>query len=184
MVINPITAINQGWIMAPQCKTLDDWKIKEYLSPNAIDFDLTSMYVPSPTRSFFMKGSDRKHQEFVEEPLVEVDSPFGTGEFFELKPHTYYDFMSSFHVTVPMGVVALLIVRSSLNRNGIVINSGAYDQGFSGQVAGTLYNRSTNAAYISPGSRIGQIIFFSADDSGIAYAGGYNTKQNQHWTQV
>ena len=42
--------------------------------------------------------------------------------------------MSDFFVTVPAGLAAFLIVRSTLNRNGIFITSGLYDQGFSNNI--------------------------------------------------
>ena len=176
MFINPKQAVAQGWISG-----LTD--LDAQIQPNAIDFDLKSLYshaVDSP--AFFLDGDAKQHLRTIKQDPVEMEGPTGLKQYLALSPHRAYDFASSLHVKLPAGVCALLIVRSTLNRNGMFITSGLYDQGFEGTVAGILHNRSDRTAYITPGSRVGQIMFMRAEDSGVLYAGGYNTQAGEHLT--
>jgi dUTP pyrophosphatase len=176
MFINPKRAIELGWITGI---TDPDTQVQ----PNAIDFDLSALFAfKVDTPSFFLDGDSKQHQTTEKQQPQDMEGPTGVKPYFTLKPHTAYDFASSLHVKLPAGIAALLIVRSTLNRNGLFITSGLYDQGFNGTVAGILHNRSDRTAYITPGSRIGQIMFIQAEDSGLLYAGGYNTKPGEHLT--
>jgi deoxycytidine triphosphate deaminase len=89
--------------------------------------------------------------------------------------------MSDVYVEVPAGVAAKLIIRSTLNRNGIFLTSGLYDAGFKGNLGFVLHNRA-GEAYLAPGTRVGQIEFYKSDSEGL-YLGGYNTKEGQHWSE-
>lgn len=174
MFVNPKHAIEQGLIRGIR----DEAK---QVQPNAIDFDLNALFSPTTDRPFVLDGDYKQHQRFVEQiPATQPAFPDSKPAFM-LEPGHYYDFSSSIHVALPAGICALLIVRSTLNRNGIFLTSGLYDSGFEGTVAGTLHNRSINPAFITPGSMIGQIMLFRAEDSGILYAGGYNTTEGEHW---
>lgn len=176
MIINPIRAISEGWITHLDCTDdISSWEDRKFLSPNAIDFTLDTVYNIENT-DFHLSETVKRHRD-TRQQIVAPYQPF------VIDPHSIVDFASSLYVSLPAGVCAWLIVRSTLNRNGLFITSGLYDQGFSGHVAGILHNRSGGAAYIDPGTRIGQIVFATADDSGVMYAGGYNTTVGQHWTQ-
>lgn len=171
MFVNPKHAIEQGLIRGIR----DEAK---QVQPNAIDFDINQLFSPTTDRPFVLNGDDKQHQKFAEQ--IAVDH-LGQGLMFTLAPGQYYDFSSSVHVKLPAGICALLIVRSTLNRNGIFLTSGLYDSGFEGTVAGTLHNRSCNPAFIAPNSMIGQLMLFRAEYSGVLYAGGYNTAVGEHW---
>lgn len=195
MIISPIRAISEGWITHPECSTIDDWKAREFISPNAIDFDITQCRMLDDQGVFIITNTLKQHVASVKmrpisnpsllSPLAtESTTPGDASEpgFFGILGHECVDFMSSMYANIPAGVCAWLIVRSSLNRNGLFITSGLYDQGFSGPVAGMLHNRRPREAFIQHGTRIGQIVFSTSDDSNIMYAGGYNTAVGQHWT--
>jgi deoxycytidine triphosphate deaminase len=177
MFINPKVAIEQGWVTGVTDAAAQ-------VQPNAIDFDLAKLYgYAVDTPSFFLDGDQKQHQKTIEQDMLEMSGPSGSKMYYALKPHTAYDFASSVYVTLPAGVCAMLIVRSTLNRNGMFLTSGLYDSGFKGPVAGILHNRSDRTAYITPGSRIGQVMFLKSEDSGVLYAGGYNTEKGKHWTE-
>lgn len=176
MIINPIQAITEGWITCPDCTNdIRDWEDRKLLSPNAIDFTLDTLYDIENT-DFHLSETFKRHR-ITQQQVLGDDQPF------VINANSIVDFASSMYVSLPAGVCAWLIVRSTLNRNGLFITSGLYDQGFTGHVAGILHNRSGGKAYIDRGTRIGQIVFASADNSGVMYAGGYNTTVGQHWTQ-
>jgi deoxycytidine triphosphate deaminase len=78
----------------------------------------------------------------------------------------------------------MLVVRSTLNRNGLFITSGLYDSFFKGNAGFCLHNRSPGVARIAPHTRVGQIMFVKSEFSGVQYSGTYNTKQGQHWADT
>lgn len=65
-----------------------------------------------------------------------------------------------------------LITRSSLNRNGIFIQSGLYDSNFYGYVGCTLYNLGGRIK-IRKNTRIAQFILVQAESTS-EYKGSYN----------
>ena len=178
MLINPQQIIDAG-----------NYKGPASVQPNAIDFDIKTVMRIIPTngvegREFFLNQDLKQHQQMkplepqlIMCPLTKVQVPY-----FCFGPRTSYDVTSSAYVEVPENTAAMLIVRSTLNRNGLFLTSGLYDSGFKGNVAGILHNMSDDWAYITPGSFIGQIMFIKSDAVGT-YAGGYNTTSGQHWSE-
>ena len=75
------------------------------------------------------------------------------------------------------GIAGYLITRSTLNRNGVFIQSGLYDSGYKGPVQCILYNL-FGITVLEPGIPVAQFVFVDAP-SGHAYAGGYNTEEGQ-----
>lgn len=178
MFINPKTAIEQGWVKFP------DWMTKEQqdkcIQPNALDFDIDRVFAfKSEANPFMLSEHDKLMRPTVEISPTSDDA----GQWWYLPANSVTDFSSSFYVTIPEGVAAMLIVRSTLNRNGLFITSGLYDATFKGMIAGCIHNRGPEAT-IAKGTRIGQIIFIKSEFSGVAYSGNYNTLQGQHWTEI
>jgi deoxycytidine triphosphate deaminase len=183
MIISPITAIEQGWVTHPNCTTVDDFKSRNFVSPNALDFTLDTVYTINSDNPFVI--SEKMKQMRGGLVLAAIPHEFAgmiAKPYWELEANTVYDGMSDFFVEVPEGVAALLIVRSTFNRNGLFITSGLYDQKFVGNIGFALHNRS-GIAFIAPGTRIGQVIFVKSENSGIMYTGNYNTKEGQHWSE-
>lgn len=184
MFINPKHVIEQGWIQHPQCNTYQDWLDRKFVSPNAIDWTVDSMYT--------IVGDDRQSNEFYiseqSKQLIPNQScrsyvHEGTKEEgWDVYQNECYDIMSNFYVEVPTGTLALLYIRSTFARVGCTISNTVWDQGFKGNVGSVLHTRKNG--FIVKGCRIAQIGFIRAEDSGIVYAGGYNTANGQHWTET
>jgi deoxycytidine triphosphate deaminase len=175
MYLNPNQAIQEGWITFPS------WMDKDFrdkcIQPNALDF--TADYMHSPDGGGLILSETRK----VMRPLIPTLPHIlnDDTEYFPIESNTYVDVTSDFYVSIPPGVAALMIIRSTLNRNGLFITSGLFDSGYSGSVGCALHNRGP-IAYIAPHTRIGQIIFVKSEDSGLLYSGSYNHAQNTHWS--
>lgn len=177
MIINPRIAIQEGWITGIKNE-------ETQIQPNAIDFTLDRLFHISHNDFIICVDPETNKEVKQMRGVVEMsaieDRRSKKIEFFHLSARATFDGMSDVYVTIPDKVAALLIVRSSYNRNGIFLTSGLYDSGFKGNVSFTLHNLSHGSAKIQKGMRIGQIVFIEADNIGL-YAGGYNTNRGEHW---
>jgi len=70
----------------------------------------------------------------------------------------------------------LIVIRSSLSRQGIFCTSGVYDPGFNGVGGVSIYNLSEKQVELVKGFRIGQMICFEANPA-KQYTGFYNKNQ-------
>lgn len=175
MFINPQQAIDSGWITF-----LDGTDIDVLVQPNAIDFTLDRLYKLKDDSSFYLHEEFKIHRGTVEVEPQTITREMIVDEYFKLDAHSCYDAMSDIYVSVPEGVAAFLIVRSSLNRNGLFITSGLYDSGFKGNIGFFIHNNASSPAYLQEGVRVGQIIFVKSDSHGV-YSGSYNTQPGQFW---
>lgn len=171
MLMNPNKMIDGGFV-----KNLTD-RFKQ-VQPNAIDFTVDSiqllMHMSSSDKVVI--GEDTKVMR-SQMPIY----PNAEG-YFELLPNRQYDISSNVYVEVPEGMAALLILRSTFVRNGLILASGLYDSGFKGNIGAVLHTNSTTAL-VQQGVRVGQIMFIESQSAGV-YAGGYNTDDGQHWKDV
>lgn len=178
MYINPRTAIEQGWIKLPAFAQADPEK---YIQPNAIDITVDKVFQME-------QHDDTEHSIYEDSKLMpEWINIARTGyedseQEIILRAGQIYDVMSDFYVEVPEGVCANLIIRSSFSRCGIRLSSGLYDSGFKGNVGFSIINHGPDlrTAY---NTRIAQIAFVSSD-SAKQYAGGWNTEQGAHWSDL
>jgi deoxycytidine triphosphate deaminase len=161
MFINPKQAIAEGWITGLKDEAMQ-------VQPNAIDFTLDHLFDISDN-AFFLSEQEKQMRGGAKQSTV----TYNDTEVFKLFPHESYDGLSSIHVKLPEGVAAELIIRSTLNRNGMFLTSGLYDSGFEGHIGFVIHNRSSGPAYLEKGVRVGQIKFIASDSAGV-YAGGYN----------
>ncbi|MGI0075902.1 MAG: dCTP deaminase [Nitrosopumilaceae archaeon] len=179
MIINPRTAIKEGWITG----IVDQEK---QIQPNAIDFTLDRLFHVSFNNFIICVDPDTnketKQMRGGSENLTVNDRRTGV-DFFHIEGKTSYDAMSDVFVTIPEGVAALLITRSSYNRNSIFLTSGLYDSGFSNNIGFTLHNMSPGQAKIQKGMCVGQIIFIEAGTSHL-YTGVYNQKPGEHHLEI
>jgi deoxycytidine triphosphate deaminase len=171
MFIKPTVAIDNGWIKGDFTD--------ENIQPNALDFSLDKLFTIDHTKVFRI-SEESKEMKGGQEVGPEIDSKTGQ-EYWRLNGHTSYDGMSDFYVDIPDGVAAMLIIRSTFNRNGIFITSGLYDSGFRGHCGFAIHNNSTYA-YVAPNTRIGQIIFVESESAKM-YSGGYNHKSGSHYSE-
>lgn len=170
MFINPKQAIAEGWVKFPEW--MSEESQQKCIQPNALDFTVDAIYIIG-NDSFEISETSK---------IMRAQTKLETFEGNFLLTQGCYDAMSDFYVNVPEGVAACLVTRSTFNRNGVFIQSGLYDSGFKGNCGFVIYNMGGNTK-ITPRTRIGQLIFVKSEDSGVMYAGGYNTEGGQHWTQ-
>jgi deoxycytidine triphosphate deaminase len=175
MLISPKIAIKEGWVTWNEVVT----DIEKHVQPNALDFDCARIFRPETYSTAYLSETKKQIRKYTE---MEADVKIGEDPAWELINGQGYDFSSNFHVTLPEGVAAQLIIRSTLNRSGVFLTSGLYDSGFSGQVAGVL--RISNGHFtLAKNTRIGQIMFIKSDAGGL-YAGGYNHAAGTHYTEA
>lgn len=164
MLANPRKMFEAGYI-----RNLTD--IERQIQPNATDFTVDSIQQLDTTTNYVI-GEGSK----VMRAQTKIVPRAG---YFHLDPNAAFDISSNVYVKVPEGKAAILILRSTFVRNGFVLASGLYDSGFEGNIGAVLHT--PNAfGQIEVGVRIGQIMFIDSESAGI-YAGGYNTKDGQHW---
>lgn len=176
MFINPKTAIAEGWLKFPEWMS-DEFKEK-CVQPNAIDVTIDRAFIQDVSSHIGFELSEHHKVMIPQQELAPLDGVF------IIPPGGLVDVMSDFFVTVPVGMVASFIVRSTLNRNGLFITNGLYDQGFSNYCGMVLHNRSTLPAQIHKHTRIGQLYFVTAEDSGLMYNGVYNNNKHGHWSST
>jgi len=92
---------------------------------------------------------------------------------FVLLPGTLYQFDTVHKVEMAQNECGWIIGRSTLQRNGVIVQSALYDAGYKGGVNGTIFNTTPWAAKIAKGARVGQFMLAQADTYKL-YEGDYN----------
>jgi dCTP deaminase len=82
-----------------------------------------------------------------------------------IQPHTFYLGTTEETVSLPADVSAMVSGRSSLGRKGLIIHAtaGWIDAGFEGEITLEIYNFMNTPIVLTPGQRVGQLIFFQMD---------------------
>lgn len=188
MYINPKKLIESGIVK----NVLSEKSIQ----PNAIDFSLDVLHKIDHKSPAYI-SNDKSKNIFRARTEVQLGDLRDHGHMYgslkptnlteravgwHLEPGAVYDGQSNIYVEVPEGMVATLVIRSTFNRNAVFISSGFYDSGFKGNIGFTIHNLYGHT-FIEQGTLIGQIAFAVSDSEG-EYAGGYNTADGQHWTEV
>jgi len=165
------------------------------IQPNAIDFSVDKLFEINNT-PFYLSNDKSKRVMRNLSPVQLSDSQSVGHIFSDLNPKTIetrtpgwlltpngrYEGTSDMYVEVPEKMAAFLVIKSTLNRNSVYIISGLYDSGFKGNIGFTLHNP-IGYTFVEQGSLIGQIVFVDSESVGT-YAGGYNTTDGQHWTEL
>lgn len=171
MFINPQTAIKNGWVKG----IVNEAK---QVQPNAIDFTADKCFQLGRGDLFYLSETHKEMRSSSEYKPTSWTAypPDGVSEVrncWMLPGGGMLDFLSDVYVDLPQGVAAMLVIRSTLARNGLQLVSGLYDSGFKGHIGFLLHNRHENGAIIAENTRVGQIIFVASDSAGT-YAGQYN----------
>lgn len=167
------------------------------VEPNAIDFTLDSLHIFQQSLFYFSnEKSNVMHRARCEVPTIDVyeyNRTRGLGDRghlpgdasgWALDPGTSYDAMSNVYIEVPEKMSAMLVIRSTANRNGVTLTCGLYDSGFKGNIGFALHvAKDVGSTFIEQGTYIGQVIFVASESEGT-YSGGYNTKKGEHWTDA
>lgn len=163
MFIDPRIAIDEGWITGIK-------NPEKQVQPNAIDFTMDKAFFIA-TSPFYITEKTKQMRGGREYPPGKVSSIDEPG--WEIYANEMLDALSDMYVTLPQGVAAVLVPRSTLTRNGLMIANGLYDTGFEGHIGTVVHNLNGGPAFVGQGTRIGQIIFVESKNATV-YAGGYN----------
>jgi len=161
-LLNPKKALDEGWLYAsPNAPSIN---IEKQLQQSGIDLRLKMAEKVVGAGVLSENKQESQNPSLVELQLVDDFYLFKGGETYSLT------FMED--VKVPENAAALVIHRSSINRFFGIITSGLYDAGFfSKGGCGAVFRPNTDVK-IKVGTRVAQIIFFSAE-SATLYNGQY-----------
>lgn len=101
------------------------------------------------------------------------------GEEVELIPGERYLGHTKERIELPKDLAAQLAGRSTIGRRGIIIHktAGWIDPGFEGEITLELMNLGTKKATITPGERVGQLVFLQLDCKSSGYDGRYQGQE-------
>lgn len=169
--VSPMEAIELGLITFPSYIPKDEYD--QYIQQNGIDISCDRIDELDKDNFILLKNKVQKHRDRRSLPVEQfvVDGRDEPVNAFELMPSISYAFSSDFEINVKEGYVALLIVRSSLNRNAVLVTSGVWDTGFNGTVGGMVHNHG-GITHIEVGARVAQVVFFRAE-AAKHYNGSY-----------
>jgi deoxycytidine triphosphate deaminase len=85
-----------------------------------------------------------------------------------------YEIQSNQRVDIAEGEIALLLGRSTFNRNGVLIISSIYDSGFKDFASATLYNLGGETT-VKPNTRFAHLVIAKAETL-HKYDGDYGEK--------
>ena len=115
--------------------------------------------------SFMLSETSKAHRTKI--AVEPVDG------FFVLEPDTLYAFDTIHKVTMAPGEAAWIKGRSTLQRNGVIVQSAVYDAGYTGGINGTIFNAIHDYAKIAKNARVGQFLVLKAETYKL-YTGEYN----------
>lgn len=174
MTVSPNDLINAGYVTFPAWMT--DKQKESCVQQCGIDITLDEVFVLDNESRALISEDGRV---FKKSTMLTNENKIGNS--FVIESGFSYDVMSDFYISVPSHLCAMILVRSSLNRNGLSVASGLYDPGFRGN-AGFHMRAHAGNVLIQPHTRVAQIVFFQAD-SISEYSGMYQDIQSGvHWS--
>jgi deoxycytidine triphosphate deaminase len=150
-----------GAFVADHLGPVDD----EQIQPNGVDLRLGAVLELTGTGRITRSGktiSDR-------EPLETGPLSDGERQGYTLDPGGYVVEYAE-PVTIPEGHVGFVLPRSSLMRNGAMLNTAVWDAGYSGRGEGLLQVH--NRLSLETGARVAQLVLADADHEEL-YDGAY-----------
>ena len=154
MFIHPVNA-------STEVTNIDDTMIQ----PNTVDLRVDKVY---------RIGAGPMHideEEKIHRKSIEI-FPDEDGNFL-LSPGCY-EIQSNQQVEIAEGEIALVLGRSTFNRNGVLIISSIYDSGFKDYAGATVYNIGGETT-VMPNTRFAHLIIAKAE-SLHKYDGDYGEK--------
>jgi len=87
-------------------------------------------------------------------------------------------------VRMPLNLVALARTRSSLLRNGAVVETAVWDPGYQGRSSSLLVVHNPHGIRLKRDARVAQLVFFGVDEVGKGYSGAFQRERiDQNSTQ-
>lgn len=155
-----------GAFVAEQLGTVDSTQVQ----PNGVDLRLDAVFEFGGSGSITKDGKHIAEREALPETTVEsgvADSDGRTG--YHLEPGGYV-LQYAEQVSIPEEHVGFVLPRSSLMRNGAMLNTAVWDAGYTGRGEGLLQVH--NELTLERGARVAQLVLAAADHEGT-YDGTY-----------
>ncbi|MFB6361470.1 MAG: deoxyuridine 5'-triphosphate nucleotidohydrolase [Halobacteriales archaeon] len=133
----------------------------EQVQPNGVDLTLDAVFEPVETGRIGRDGKTIAERRELE--------PAGEPPAYQLDPGGYVARYGE-TVRIPADHVGFILPRSSLMRNGTMVNTAVWDAGYEGRGEGLL--QVTRPIEIEPGARVAQLVLARAEASGT-YDGAY-----------
>lgn len=155
-----------GAFVADHLEDLD----AEQVQPNGVDLRLDTVLEPVSVGSITRDGTEIADRE----PLTAVELPADSGDAAErtgyrLEPGGYI-LQYADPISIPEDHVGFVLPRSSLMRNGAMLNTAVWDAGYSGRGEGLLQVH--NDLTLERGARVAQLVLAAADHEDT-YDGSY-----------
>ena len=135
--------------------------VPKQIQPNGVDLTLAAVFEPTGTGRVGREGKTIAKRREV---AAEGDPPT-----FHLEPGGYVARYAE-TVRVPDDHVGFIYPRSSLMRNGTMVNTAVWDAGYEGKGEGLL--QVTHPIEIERGARVAQLVLARAEHAG-RYDGDY-----------
>jgi deoxycytidine triphosphate deaminase len=155
MFIHPVNA-------STEVTNIDETMIQ----PNTIDLRVDKVYRIG-AGAMHMDEDKKEHRKSIEQKVDENGN-------YVLTRGTCYEIQSNQHVDIAEGEIAILIGRSTFNRNGVLIISSIYDSGFKDYAGATLYNIGGETT-LKPNTRFAHLVIAKAETL-HKYDGDYGEK--------
>ena len=155
MFIHPVNA-------STEVTNIDETMIQ----PNTIDLRVDKVYRIG-AGAMHMDEDKKEHRKSIEQKVDENGN-------FVLDQSACYEIQSNQHVDIAEGEIAILIGRSTFNRNGVLIISSIYDSGFKDYAGATLYNIGGETT-LKPNTRFAHLVIAKAETL-HKYDGDYGEK--------
>lgn len=137
-------------------KVLENYD-KRFISSASCDISMSSQILKIK-KTF--KPIDLSEPEKIENMYEKIEIK----DNYNFKPNEVIFIILNEKIKIPRNVVAHIRPRTSLSRLGIVINFQHINAGYEGILNLAMYNLSPNTYKISPGMRVGQIVFEELTD--------------------
>lgn len=150
----------------------------EQVQPNGVDLRLDAVLEPVEVGTIARDGKHIAERRSVETVEFGADSDGTTGDNatasadragYHLEPGGYV-LQYAEPVSIPAEHVGFVLPRSSLMRNGAMLNTAVWDAGYSGRGEGLLQVH--NELRLEQGARVAQLVLAAADHEDV-YDGSY-----------
>ncbi|MFB6086539.1 MAG: deoxyuridine 5'-triphosphate nucleotidohydrolase [Halodesulfurarchaeum sp.] len=141
----------------------------EQVQPNGVDLRLDAILEPVEPGSIFRDGTTIGERDPLETVALEDGDGSESREGYRLDPGGYV-LQYAETVSIPEEHVGFLLPRSSLMRNGVMLNTAVWDAGYTGRGEGLLQVH--HEIELERGARVAQLVLAAADHEGT-YAGSY-----------
>ena len=139
---------------------------KKMIQPNTIDLRVNKI---------FRIGAGPMHMdEDKKEPRKSIEQKVYENGNYILDHGACYEVQSNQHVDIAEGEIAILLGRSTFNRNGVLIISSIYDSGYKDYAGATLYNIGGETT-LKPNTRFAHLVIAKAETL-HKYDGDYGEK--------